>query len=93
MEQGEEEERQEWGKAAKEEEEKEEKEKDEEEEWMCVTARLPDLTSVSVGPPKASGWNCAVKIGLEVCMMPWGKDAEMSYPQQVENDTDTTQGV
>ena len=44
-------------------------------------------------PPKASGWNCAVKIGLEVCMMPWGKDAEMSYPQQVENDTDTTQGV
>ena len=29
------------------------------------------ITSVSVGPPLASGWNWAVKTGLVLCMMPW----------------------
>ena len=41
---------------------------------FIVRAGLGDnayFTSVSVGPPNASGWNWAVNIGFSVCMMPY----------------------
>lgn len=38
--------------------------------FRIVSRKTSNRNSVSVGPPAASGWNCAEKIGLDVWMMP-----------------------
>ena len=38
--------------------------------WRTASRKISNKNSVSVGPPQCSGWNWAVKYGLDVWMIP-----------------------